>query len=268
MNLFECEKLLTDALNPLASKSLFYTARNMLENKGAMKTDERLLVYRHNISGVFIQTLASTFMTCEAILGHACFATYAREYGWSREKKTGDLNAFGEEFPAYILKQVISRHELNGYAYLADLAKLEWLIEKSRLSDDDDHNDLVNETDIVSYDPGTVYPVLTASLQLLKSQYTVFDIWQLHKQSEDRSGVFAIHDMDYLSIHRDSEDDVIIQKIDSTMFNFLTMATKGVSLLELAGDAPVKMMQCMSIAIQRGWCAGFRIDVGEPNDFY
>jgi len=259
MNLRECEKLFTDALRPTSSDGTFLQACDMLVEHGSLPVQQRLLIYRHNISGGYINALASTYVVCEQILGKSCFASFARDYAWNRTHQSGNLNELGKDFPDYLESEISKRKALTDFVYLADMARLEWLVERSMRAGDEEHENIIDASLLANYDPERVYPVVSCSLQLLATEYPVFELWQAHRDSTDTSSVLALDEHAYLCICRDEYDDVIIQNLSDELFYFLLGASQGDSLYSLASRAPSETMQLLQKAMQYGWLTGFKV---------
>ena len=139
------------------------------------------------------------------------------------------------------------------------MARLEWLIERSMQADDDSNTGIINADEIEAYDPEDIYTVVNNSLQLMATDYPVFELWQAHRESRDVSSVQGLDDRDYLCICRDEHDDVIIRSISDELFNFLLAAINSVSLYSLLSADTAKMLPLLQQAIHEKWIIGFRI---------
>lgn len=258
MNLREYEVLFTDALHPNASSNVFLNACEMLVEHGSMTAEQRLLVYRHNVSGGYISALASTFVVCEQILGEQCFASFARDYAWNREEQSNDLNELGNGFPAYIEKQMVQREGFEDYAYLADMARLELLIEKSVQASDSDTENIIGANVLENNDPSEVFPVVNKSLNLLSTDYPILTMWKHHKEKKHFSDAVSLNEIEYLCICRDENDDVIIQSISQAYYELLFISCDS-SLNDLASDSPSEIVGFLQYVIEQGWLLGFRV---------
>lgn len=258
MNLHDCEVLIAEALHPQAGAKVLQQASGLLCRHPRMTPDAQLLIYRHNISGGFINALSGTFSTCEIILGKACFATLARDYAWNQTHQHGDLNRLGEAFPDFIEGILASRGEFSDYGYLADLARLEWLIEKAYQAEDSARTGLLNENALEKYAQDKLYLVVNPSLQLLDTDYPVYDIWRMHTQEDTPSQVQGLETRDHLCLCRDHDDDVIISHISRALFKILFAGRTQQSLQSMTNDSPFEVLAELVQAIHNGWVIGFR----------
>ena len=260
MNLYECETLISAALHPQADVNVLQQASNLLSTHPRISSESQLLIYRHNISGGFINALSGTFNTCEKILGKQCFATLARDYAWNQPCQHGDLNRLGQDFPDF-LQTIVENHEaFVDYSYLADLARLEWLIEKSYQAEDPLCDNLLNESAIETYALETLCPVVNPSVQLLSTDYPIYDIWRMHSHKDSPSQVKGIEKQEHLCLCRDHNDDVIISHISGTLFYILRTGMPSVNIenhSDTAGE--------LSHAVYQGWITGFKHGASDTN---
>jgi hypothetical protein len=89
--------------------------------------EERLDIYRNNVFASLTKALASTFPAVSRLVDERFFAYAAHEFIRSRPPRESCLAAYGAEFPDF----------LGGFppcrelAYLADVARLEWLMQQA-----------------------------------------------------------------------------------------------------------------------------------------
>ena len=258
MNLHDCETLIGKALHPQADANTLQQAGRLLAPHQHMSPDTQLLVYRHNISGSYINAMTTTFNTCQTIIGEACFGTLVRDYAWNQPAQHADLNRLGEGFPGF-LEHVLAEHaEFADYGYLADLARLEWFIEKAYQAEDDVSGELLDEKALDALPPKDIYPVLSRSVHLLSTDYPVYDIWCAHRRENALTAIHGLEARDYLCLCRDKNDDVIISHISKDLFQILLAGHIGQSLLLMTNTAPVRALEQLVQAMQQGLIIGFR----------
>jgi hypothetical protein len=85
----------------------------------------RLAAYRDSIFGNLIGALAATYPVVERIVGAAFFREAARCFAESQPSVSGDLNDFGGEFGIFLAGYC----RADALPYLADVARLEWLVQ-------------------------------------------------------------------------------------------------------------------------------------------
>lgn len=257
MNLRDHELLFTNALHPNASNDIFSDACDLLIDQGSLSTEDRLLVYRHNVSGGYISALASTFVVCEKILGKACFAAFARDYAWNKITQTNNLNELGEAFPAHIEYEINHRDGFENYAYLPDMATFEWLVERSIQANDTDLTSVIAAEQLETQDPEHIYPIVNSALFLLMTDYPILQLWKKHKDDDDVTSIAGLDESAYLCVCRDENDDAIIQSINKTHF-YILEKSQTESLNSLAFSFPTQLTNFLQHSLEQGWLQGFR----------
>lgn len=87
----------------------------------------RLRIYRNNTTVLLIDALADTFPVVHRLVGEDFFAQAARLYVRAFPPERPCLSEYGDIFPDFL-----STYEpAAGFAYLADVARLEWAINES-----------------------------------------------------------------------------------------------------------------------------------------
>ena len=91
----------------------------------------RLQVYRNNVRAMFTTALERTYPVLRRRVGEGYFATLAAEYRSDHPSSSGDLHWIGRLFPEWIGTRMAG----TDYAWLADLARLEWACEEVLVSE-------------------------------------------------------------------------------------------------------------------------------------
>jgi len=134
-------------------------------------------VYRNNARETFRRTLAATFPVVEQLVGGDCFRTLALTFARQSPSRAGDLAQFGAEFPA--LLDVFYRD--TDFAYLRDVAALEWAQAEAETADDAAAFDPLALREIAPGSYGDLRFVLQPSVRLLSSRYPVLSVWEAHQ---------------------------------------------------------------------------------------
>lgn len=87
----------------------------------------RLALYRGNLTGTWHAVLASAYPVLRSLVGDAFFSALSREYGLAEPSGSGDLNRFGHRMAELLAAWPPSAP----YGYLADVARLEWLVHRA-----------------------------------------------------------------------------------------------------------------------------------------
>ncbi|MBB5460169.1 DNA-binding domain-containing protein [Paraburkholderia sp. Cpub6] len=96
------------------------------------KNRKRVALYRDNLRQMWHRVLASAYPVLRELLGDDFFLSLSREYGAADPAWSGDLNRFGSRM-AELLE---AWPPTATYRYLADVARLEWLVHRAYFAAD------------------------------------------------------------------------------------------------------------------------------------
>jgi hypothetical protein len=159
----------------------------------------RLAVYRANIAANAVAALAAIYPIVRKLVGDEFFAGLAHAYCAAHPSASGDLNELGGHLAAFLPAFAPARE----LPYLADVARLEWLVHQAHYAAD--HPPLALEA--LSRLAEADYPRLAVKLHpavaLAESAFPLFRIWEVHQ--EDFEGEVAV-DLDsgagYVVVYR------------------------------------------------------------------
>ena len=208
-----------------------------------------LAIYRNNAALNFRGALQAEFPVLRRRVGDEYFAQLAFHYRARWPSRSGDLHWIGREFPAFL------REHLAGgdYAWLADLATLEWARECAAL---DAVAAAIGVDSLAAFAPTELEHVLFSlqpSLQLIDSMYPVFSVW-LANQSENAPPVGQ-------SLAREAgmvlgrADGVEVARLAPDLFSYLCALEEGASLgaaMTRAGVDPPRLTQVLAHLFGQG----------------
>lgn len=177
----------------------------------------RLAIHVHHFRLTLIDALAATFPVIRRVVGEAFFTAAARRYVLSEPPRRPCLFEYGEGFPVFIS----ALPETHALVYLADLARLEWAINRARHADDVPPLDAAAAAAQIEAPSSDLFIGLAPSCRLIKSAWPVDRIWQMHQQGDD-----AITTVDlaaggvHLFIHR-QDGEVGWLSLDAAAFAFI-----------------------------------------------
>ena len=141
---------------------------------------ERFAFYRGNITAIWQQSCASAYPVLQKLLGANFFNDLARAYGRAYPSQSGDLTEFGAFMPAFIN----TLENCQPYAYLSDVAALEWLVHRAYYLK---HAPPVTLAELATVPPDQLSDLhfqLQPCCALFESPWAVAKIWGAH-QSDD-----------------------------------------------------------------------------------
>lgn len=186
----------------------------------------RLNVYRNNARATFHKTLAATYPVVERLVGDLCFRSLARSYMRDVPSLSGDLGHYGAEFAT--LLEVHYRD--TGFAYLADVARLEWVCAEAETAADSRTLDWLALAEVAAEDQGRLRFSLRGPVRLVSSRYPVFSIWEAH-QSDDVRPVALSAGAEHVLVTR-RQGGVEAHRLDAGAFAFARSLADGEPLAD------------------------------------
>jgi hypothetical protein len=140
----------------------------------------RLDVYRNNARETFRKTLSATYPVVRRLVGEACFRGIAAQFMREFPSRAGDLGRFGAELGT--LLDIFYRD--TEFAYLADVARLEWACAEVETAADSAPFDLLELASVDEEEHGALRFALRPCIRLVSSRYPVLSIWRVN-QADD-----------------------------------------------------------------------------------
>ena len=183
--------------------------------------DHRVGVYRNNHREIFKKALAASFPVVDRLVGEACFAGLAREYTRKHPSRSGDLQRYGENYPAFLERT----YGDTPFRYLPDVASLEWALEEVHLDPDEPPLAISDLGRFEQDDFANLVFVKRRAVRLLRSRYPVFSIWRAN-QSESDVRVDLDRGRENVAIVRRG-DDLEVNRLDRATWRLATELTRG-----------------------------------------
>ena len=149
----------------------------------------RLSVYCNNAQANFEDALQSSFPAIRRLVGEDYFRQTAREFQRRHPSRSGDLLRAGEPFPDFLA----GLHGTDGYSYLVDVARLEWLIQEALLAADHAPLDLQSLARVAPSAYDALRFELHPALRLFESRYPAQRIWEANVGSDAEPETIDLH---------------------------------------------------------------------------
>ena len=237
----------------------------VLEERSTLRagavTAARLGVYRNNARETFHKTLAVTYPVVRRLVGELCFRGLARSYSTDFPSRSGDLSAYGGELPT--LLDIYYRD--TAFAYLADVARLEWACAEAATAADGVSFDVLQLAQVADDDCGLLRFTLRAPVRLLSSRFPVFSIWEAN-QGDDVEPVTLSRGAEHVLVTR--RQGVKVFRLDAGTFAFALSLADGDSLADAANAGEVAAAdfgvgEALKTLAQLDVLAGFRLPADE-----
>lgn len=131
-------------------------------------------IYQNNALEVFRKTLAAAFPVVARLTGPDCFRTLSRDYMQACPSRSGNLEGFGARFASFLAATY--RH--TDYAYLSDVARLEWACEEALCAADAPPLDAARLANVAPDAVRSLEFQLHPSCRLVSSPWPVLSIWR------------------------------------------------------------------------------------------
>ena len=216
----------------------------------------RVAIYRNNVVANFRGALESSFPVLRRRVGDEFFAQLAHRYHERFPSRSGDLHWAGRDFADFL-----AAHLADGeYAWLADLARLEWAREDSAVVA---LAPPVGAEALSGFLPEQLEHVrftLQPSLRLVESPYPVFSVW-LANQAENAPPVDQSRGSEQgMTLAR--ADGVELARLEPDLFSYLSALARGSSLGEamaLTGLDGPRLTQVLGYAFGEELVAGLAL---------
>lgn len=200
---------------------------NVIKNKPTLSPSALLSVYRGSMLGIKTEAMNAVYPVCKQLVGEPFFDALSRKYLSKYTPKTGSLDDLGEGFPDFCR----SFPALNELPYFSDVAALEWAWHRAFHARNDVDFDAQAFAELEEHQWNTVRLQVTHSVQFIRADYSVMDLWSAH-QSEPVDE-FSIVQADYRYLVHRVEHEVVIESVNESTFDCLQWIAQGVSLAEL-----------------------------------
>jgi hypothetical protein len=215
----------------------------------AVQPRENLSIYRNNAAVNFRTALGLIFPVLRRRVGDDYFRQLAVRYRQRHPSRSGDLHWIGRDFAAFLAE------DLKGseYAWLADLARLEWSREQAAVATT--HAAIFADA-LARFAPEQLEHLvfsLQPSLRLHASDYPIFTIWGANQ-------VDNAPPLDQLlpgecGLVRARVDGVEVRRLEPGLFSYLSALSAGAPLGEavsVAGLDQAALMHALGFVFQEG----------------
>ncbi len=148
----------------------------------------RLQVYENNVRSNFAEALRSTYPAIRRLVGEDYFGRSAREFQRRHPSPSGDLVQVGRFFSEYLAQ----RHADDEFGYLADVARLEWLVQEALLAAEHAPLNLEKMAGVAASAYDTLRFELHPAVRLFESRYPVLRIWEVNVSQDSEPEVIDL----------------------------------------------------------------------------
>jgi uncharacterized protein len=150
----------------------------------------RIGLYRGNARANALKALAAAYPVTQRLVGEDFFGGLAREFEVACPSASGDLNEFGDRFADFL---ATFPHAAT-LPYLADVARMEWLVHRAHYSADARPFDPARLAVVPAGRQADLRPRMHPACALMHSAFPLARIWEIHQR--DFAGPLELTDAD------------------------------------------------------------------------
>jgi hypothetical protein len=244
-----------------------------------LTSQDRLTIYRGSILGGITTALTGIYPVCEKLVGEVYFTQMVAGYLRQYPSSSPDIGGYGEYLGDYLEAFIANNTSAQELVYLPDTARLEWLWH--RAFNAPNINDVIalycpvtELAEVAVEDQGKIQFYLDPSIQVMKSEYPVDDIWNMNQQGAQAGAYGETHEetrevsLDaggkYLMVRRNSDFGMSINEVSFDEFVFLDALNSNLSFAVIAElEFETSVGDVLTTALQSGLIIGFRLQKGQ-----
>jgi hypothetical protein len=186
----------------------------------------RLGVYRNNARETFRKSLAVTYPVVQRLVGERCFRGIAEHFMREFPSRGGDLGRFGAELAT--LLDICYRD--TEFAYLADVARLEWACAEAETAAEALPLDLLQLETVAADEHPALRFAMRPPVRFVSSRFPVLRVWEAN-QSNDVVSVNLAAGAEHVLVTRRAAQ-VRLHRLDSATFAFARSLADGEPLAD------------------------------------
>lgn len=222
--------------------------QSIVEQQGELSAQSRAQIYKKNNFFSLFNTLLKIYQRTNRILGNNKFRCVAQEYVKQYTSNTQSLNLYGEFFYKCLWEYLVElKCESSFCELLSDIAKLEWLFNKSFFSKQSRNFEKSRLTELRNEELENLKIICVPSLSIMESRFNLKNLWNDPQAFEE---VIERPKSDYFYVAVVKRDSLVsISEIDRPTSSILNLTLKGASLRELALSFPNKQEEAIQILL-------------------
>jgi Putative DNA-binding domain len=215
----------------------------------------RVQVYRNNVRAMFAGALERTYPVLRQRVGEGFFAKLAAEYRSDHPSSNGDLHWIGRRFPDWIGTRMAG----TDYAWLADLARLEWACEEVLVSAWLPPAPADSLARLQPEQLAGARLALQPGLRTVSSSFPVWSVWQANQPGSSGGTVASSLGAEHVAVAQEPTG-LVLHSLPSDRHRFVEQLAAG-HTLEDALEASAQPIERLGEALAWLFGAGLVIEV-------
>lgn len=223
----------------------------------AVSPPANLAIYRNNAGFAFRNALEIAFPVLRRRVGDDYFGQLAALYRQAFPSRSGDLHWAGSSFAEFL-----NTHLHGGeYAWLADLARLEWACEEAAVASELQATEVASLAAFAPQDLERLRFCLQPSLRLISSPFPIFTVW-FANQSEDAPPVDQSAQQE-CGMARSRNGELEVEAVAADVFAYLEATMRGAKLgdaMQAAALDERRLVEVLSFLFSNGLVVSITLD--------
>lgn len=226
-----------------------------------LTAEQRFGIYRGSVHGILTQALELTFPVCKSLVGDKFFDKMCQLFIDQYPPTTSFFVEYGNHFAKFLS----SFEHVQKIPYISDIAQLEWARHEVWHKIRNESFDFGQLAKLDEKDQVNVTFVLTDTLRLLQSNYSIDNIWFAHQKDSDiKLDEIELDKTVKLLIWKDTDELKIslmnTNDQDTLFWDFLLAISEGRKLGDLAVQFGKKLPTLLNHGIQSTWIQSFILE--------
>jgi hypothetical protein len=187
--------------------------------------EARIQVYRNNVHAMFVGALERTYPVLRRRVGDAYFHQLAVEYRAQHPSRSGDLHWVGKQFAPWLRTRLAG----TDYAWLADLAELEWACEEALVAE---QRPALEKAVLAAIAPECVADVMVGlqpGARFASSTFPIWSVWQANQSDEPGAPVDPATGSQQVVVCCGT-DGLVLHSLPADQFAFVSALASGATL--------------------------------------
>ncbi len=230
-----------------------YALESSLKAYSREELEARLSVYRNNVFHSLTDVLKDTFPAVASVVGEAFFEALCVAYIKTSPPREAAMIHYGDTFPGFIASFKHARE----LPYLADLAKLEWMIHSAYYQAEATPLPLEHFSALSNTDLAAARLIFHPSFALISSPYAIFSIHEFQDDDQQKATLNYNSPENVMVIRPQAE--VNHYQISQTLIHFFELLLNKADL-EKAIDKTLDFAQTQETEFQPSEAIAFLIN--------